>query len=230
LPIFLQKIKNWIYSLSLPHLPTLTFNPFTKIPRPPKKKSKFYQEDILKLSIEEQHYWNSLYELPKKLAHKCEKSYNTMPLIRFEYESPDSIDFINWRKMIDINNEFIMTHTPIFKVNTLPRIKYQPRFVSNYNNRIKRMELEKLKKELYEYKPEILVKEKDKITLPDDIKQQCELIFEIHKILKNSSLKMQITYEPNIHPNNILYIPKHSVIELEKHLFNHINTQFKNWH
>jgi hypothetical protein len=112
----------------------------------------------------EYHFWNNMTNLSKKETTKLGKFYSALPLIRFEYENPNSIDFISWRKMIDENNKFIITNTPVYKVNILPCIQHYPRFVNKYNEYVRRRE----EKRLYEYKPPVI--EKDIIILPDLIR------------------------------------------------------------
>jgi hypothetical protein len=132
--------------------------------------------------------------ISKEESTKLEKYYSFLPLIRFEYENPISIDFISWRKMIDENNKFIITSTQIYDVNILPRIQLYPRFVNKYNEYVRRREEKRLKKELYEYKPPAVVK--DKIILPDLIKSQCMLMIDTKKWLKKLTIPLQITYTP----------------------------------
>jgi hypothetical protein len=125
---------------------------------------------------------------------KLKKSHFTFSLIPFEYENPDSIDFISWRKMIDENNKFIISNTPIYKVNNHPQIQYSPGFAPSYNNFVRKKEEKKLREEMFVYRPPVV--EKEKLMIPELIRQQCILIFETQKMLREQTIPPQITHTP----------------------------------
>jgi hypothetical protein len=137
---YINKIKSWLISLSKSHLLKITYdfiyNIHYSIER--YKSENILWSNLMNFVEKENQFWNNMARLSDEKTIKLRESHFTFPFIKFGYENPDSIDFINWRKLIDENNKFIISNTPIYKINYHPRIQYSPGFARNYNNYVKR--------------------------------------------------------------------------------------------